>query len=144
MTSLVKKNNETRERLDKLQAENADHQAKLDLLESQNAELSETLGTLKAENAELHEKLAAVTNQLDDQQSAGASATGMVPLCEKAPTVMVNPLKLALCESDEWSSCVNKLVTCVFTVSEIYRRNVRGGKATVSVPEKVSFDNLES
>lgn len=137
----MKKNNESRERLDLLETANADHQAKLDLLETANAELSETLGALKAENAELHEKLTVVTNQLDDQQSVGASASAMVPLCEKAPTVMVNPVKLALCESDDWSSCVHKLVTCVFTVSEIYRRNVRGGKATVSVPDKVSFDN---
>ena len=101
----MKKGNEARERLDKLEKEKDDLQMELDCV--------------KTENAELNVKLIEISDRLDDQlQSVQASAGGMVPLCEQATTVMVNPVKLAYCQSDDWSKCARMLVTCVFSVSE--------------------------
>lgn len=57
-------------------------------------------------------------------------------------SLMVNSEKIHFCNATDWSTWINKIVSIVFDVDEIYRQNVYGGRPKPKKGQVISNDDL--
>lgn len=57
--------------------------------------------------------------------------------------LLVDSTKLVFCESSDWSTWTNRIVSVVFDVDEIYRHNVLGGKPKEKKGEQITEDDCK-
>ena len=105
-----------------------------DELRAETNELRAETNELRAEINQLNETVQQQTTELSEMRNSLREGgfrqrTGMSPLYPESST-LVNSRKLEFCNiSGDWRIFSAKLVTCIFSVSDIYRRNVNGGQS---------------
>jgi len=98
---------------------------KREKLENQYEELKENYDDLIRRVGDVEKKLS----------NSMVSGQGLQALYEGS-NIMVSPLKLALVNLSDWRSCVNNLITLLFSVSEIYQRTAIGTKSNEGSPKE--------